>query len=609
MGNALRRSAAIALGFCLIIGVGQASAWEFGLSGDWNWKYEYYNEQGRSGFFGQFDRDVGGTVLGGQNLNFWYGIPRITSRNIASGSDAVAQYMYLCLYPEIAVNQALKLRGKYRVGGWNDSLGGNYVEKTNSYYLTGTAVGTEVAMAEGHWTQFWATAKTPWGSVVYGKRPKNFGLGLQYDGNKTVASESLLIRSDYGPFVFGIGLYPYRQSYPARTLSFEEFPILRLEVGSVINKMDKSFIPEKDFEGFVIYRSGPLEMGIFSAYSSYHQGGELLPAFLISFGDTTARFSTEGTLFQGTTHVKYNNGRFFFNAEAAWLYGTRRENINFTPEEGQLPQFTNAPTYVEQWRQMIEAGFMAGPAKLSFLYAFTPGLDRRQGRLIDRQPSPMLREPLLTRELASVSMWQPYAYILPYMYNSGLPNMVDLTGTNLFFGLGSNLFNAARIDSSNREGAMLDALCLAARLDYAVASNLNAFATFFKAHRASDGYGWGCIAPFPSLGFSGLGNYEGQVTVVPNFNNASPTIPDKDLGYEVDAGFDWKLLEGWNLGLLVGRWQPGKWFSYACVDRSVPNWWNIFNGDANDSTNNYGTKPGKTLDPIWATTVSLTVGF
>ncbi len=36
---------------------------------------------------------------------------------------------------------------------------------------------------------------------------------------------------------------------------------------------------------------------------------------------------------------------------------------------------------------------------------------------------------------------------------------------------------------------------------------------------------------------------------------------------------------------------PGKWFSYACIDRSVPNW-NLA-GAAN-----FGTRPDRTIDPV-----------
>jgi hypothetical protein len=255
---------------------------------------------------------------------------------------------------------------------------------------------------------------------------------------------------------------------------------------------------------------------------------------------------------------------------------------------------------------MIETGVMAGPAKLSFLYGFTPGIDRRNGILIDRQPSTILRHQLLTRELASVSVWRPYAYVMSYMFNSGLPNAFDLTNANALFSISALGALSPRVDSVNREGAMLDAQVLAARLDYAVAANLNAYATFVKANRASDGYGWGCIFPYPYYYYLSGYSLDGEVFVAPNVNRLSPTIPDKDLGYEVDAGVDWKLLEGWTFGLLVGRWQPGKWFSYACVDKSVPGW-SAFG--LNNFANNYGTRPNKLIDAVWATTVSLSVDF
>jgi hypothetical protein len=44
--------------------------------------------------------------------------------------------------------------------------------------------------------------------------------------------------------------------------------------------------------------------------------------------------------------------------------------------------------------------------------------------------------------------------------------------------------------------------------------------------------------------------------------------------------------------MLVGYWQPGKWFNYACVDRSVPGW------ETGNAGNFYGTRPDRTIDPI-----------
>ena len=138
---------------------------------------------------------------------------------------------------------------------------------------------------------------------------------------------------------------------------------------------------------------------------------------------------------------------------------------------------------------------------------------------------------------------------------------------------------------------MRDASVLAARLDYAVAANLNVFGSFFYANRTSNGYSWGSLGPNAGLGNFGNGP-DGNVSFNINRYGTSPNIPDTALGYEVDAGLDWKFLEGMIGGFLVGYWQPGKWFNYACIDRSVPGWHTGVAG------NNFGTRPNRSLDPI-----------
>ena len=64
----------------------------------------------------------------------------------------------------------------------------------------------------------------------------------------------------------------------------------------------------------------------------------------------------------------------------------------------------------------------------------------------------------------------------------------------------------------------------------------------------------------------------GNVAFTINGAAGSPNIPDRALGWEVDAGFDWKLLEGFTTNFTLAYWAPGKWFNYACIDRSVPVW-------------------------------------
>ena len=53
--------------------------------------------------------------------------------------------------------------------------------------------------------------------------------------------------------------------------------------------------------------------------------------------------------------------------------------------------------------------------------------------------------------------------------------------------------------------------------------------------------------------------------------NVTPNITEHALGYEIDLGLNWKLLEGWQFSVVGAYWAPGKWFSYACIDRSRSN--------------------------------------
>jgi hypothetical protein len=125
-------------------------------------------------------------------------------------------------------------------------------------------------------------------------------------------------------------------------------------------------------------------------------------------------------------------------------------------------------------------------------------------------------------------------------------------------------------------------------MNYMIASNLNILASVMKGDRSSRGYSWGYVAPdtdplnFGSLNFNNRGSFISPV----------PSIPDNDLGWEFNVGIAWKLLENWRISGRGAYWQPVKWFNYACVDKSTPNW------DAPNSGNNFGTNPNRTIAPI-----------
>jgi hypothetical protein len=129
------------------------------------------------------------------------------------------------------------------------------------------------------------------------------------------------------------------------------------------------------------------------------------------------------------------------------------------------------------------------------------------------------------------------------------------------------------------------------------------YGSIFYAERLSKGYGWGYLNPSGGIVSYGYRGSLGDPLVDPTVGNPAPAIPDSALGYEIDAGFDWKLLEGYTLSLAAGYWAPGKWFTYACADRGVPNW------NAPQLAVNFGVNPNRSIDPVLGLDVVLKAEF
>ena len=119
---------------------------------------------------------------------------------------------------------------------------------------------------------------------------------------------------------------------------------------------------------------------------------------------------------------------------------------------------------------------MMGPMKLSLLYAWSPGPDRRNGALIGRQSAAFVWHPTFDTHLGNYSVFAPYSQIFAYNYGSGLD------AYNLTF-----------------DGYIRDAWVLATRLDLCNGGKFESFRSFFWAERTANGYGWGVIAPNDAL--------------------------------------------------------------------------------------------------------------
>jgi hypothetical protein len=204
-----------------------------------------------------------------------------------------------------------------------------------------------------------------------------------------------------------------------------------------------------------------------------------------------------------------------------------------------------------------------------------------------------------------MAVFLPYTYLIGFSYGSGLGDGSNILGLTENWGGGFD---------QNRDGVINAANVIGVRFVYAVAANLNVYATFLRAERDGHGYGWGFIEP----GGDGVPiqfNDDGRRTrrwnalggSVPNVNTRNsravqiPNISDTDLGWEVTTGFDWKLLENYAVHLRGAYWQPGKWFNYACADKCLP---------ASALTSYpWGVYPDRTIDPISSVTVTLIADF
>ncbi len=575
----------------------QASAWEFAMDGIFTWDYDYITQSGSNGFFGPQDVDNGTTGL--RTANAWLG--QRAGNVLVSGSDYSRNSQYMTTNMEIRINPAVRVRGTYYVGSWapiapnrivtpygftggNTGIVGLGVgDLVASEYLNYRNPGIQRSFSPGYWNTLWLTAELPWGVLAMGKRPSTWGIGTSWNGVENRSSEQINMAAQYGPIRILMGLYA------ARGASRET-----VDVDDYFNSdLDKNNLRNFDFTfPNVTYRSGPLDTGFQFNFVRTHRGAERF-AFSTQAALNTAQFSAparDRESMYGGAYVKYFNGRFFLNSEFDWNFVTDR----FSGRTLTATQ-TLAPTLIEGYRVAAELGCVAGPTKLAFLYAWLGGTDRRgygvpgttnTGTAGINQGS--FSDPTLglytSQSFSNTGFFRPYSYMMVYNY-----------------GLGAFFNN----DTNN--GYADDASIFATRLDYAVASNLNTYASFMWADRVGNSYGLGYLRPNFTAFDTGngrvvpavTGKYRGGSTLA----TRAPAIPDNNLGYEIDAGFDWKLLEGFTASSTFAYWQPGQWFNYACVDKAVVGW------NVPGPANNWGVNPNRAIDPIFGLEFKFTGEF
>lgn len=551
--------------------------------------YGHFSQMGSKGFFGPFDRDSSAANQF-SSLNGWMGNQLGETGALVSGSTVVVNTTALSVTPRIG-NEWIQIHGRYLINA----------------YDAGSSPGSFVAVSPALLTTYGIDITTPLATVGYGKRPFYRGMGLQFAFDRTeeyfflersipvpnllwrLISVGILPRtamswfnplswtrhrsdpedaketwynipvksSDYyvnsagnGYITFGIGA-ALRETVP---LPFSRDTSTSFRI---FNPRDANALVTQNYLAYISYYSKDLVIGIGGTHLRYHFGPEIAASAALKI--TTPAVDSDQT--EAWLNLQYGNGTFFLKSELDWFSRSvkyqRSLNGNFltlTPAayaDGSGRQLF-APIYDESWRFVIESGFYHENLSFRALYAFLPGPDRRHGIRIDHQP--FIQE----NEQKAAGVFDPYSILLAYRYGGGV----------------------------NADGYINDATVLAAKIDCAIAANLLLDVAVLTAKRNSHGYGWGYIRPNPSAyGFV-------EYAIRGNFNVPSPAIPDNDLGWEYSAGFVWGLLDGWNVAGRAAYWQPGNWFKYACIDRSLANW------HAPSAGNNFGANPDRAIDPI-----------
>jgi hypothetical protein len=589
---------------------GSAVAWEFGLTGEMETRYRYFSRTGGADLFGVANPAAAGFNDGAIGLSGYYGgTNQVVAQGFsAKGADAAINDYRIWLYPEIRVNSAILLRGEYWVTGGNpkgsyDAAGGGptggdswFINRGEQGWYINPGPTGKLGMSTGMWEKFWATIQTPWGTVVLGRRGLGFGLGWSTLDQKDTDSEMVALVVPYGPFnfLFMNQLYENNWICPNQAQQLAPAASGGFNPAAVAAPTDKNGIRDINGAAALTYKSGCLDMGTASRYVFYRNihnysaaspgvapvpagpnqrddaSNSVVPSFFSGTGLGGLPTYSDVDIWQQLYYLKYANGRVFCNAEYAM-------NVVDVFRKGGRP----LSGWQDAW--MVELGVTSGPARLSLANFYKSGHDRRGG---------LLNTTSATGSVAGTFVMDTFNEFMIFGgSNDPIQPYNFLIGT---YGAGNNGFDGRGVAWFN------DFLAYAGRLDYAVASNLNVFGSFIYANRASNTS-------------TAIGQYRGGVSNAtyrtnPGFSNTGaqtgrvPNVPDNYLGWEADAGVDWKLLEGLTFHALFAYWQPGDWFKWAYVDYTDSSVTTV--GGAN-----YPVNPSRGIDPLIGFQGSMVIDF
>jgi len=465
-----------------------------------------------------------------------------------SSSSAFVNDSRMTLEPTIRVNPAVRLHGVYNIGGYrnkyNMTNNGVGIAPLERYYQSQSSMNANDTGAIGSWEQFRATVNIPWGTLSIGL--KDFPLGTGATLGYNTRAESALLVVPYGPMRF-LGA-----AWLGRSRGNEAW-------NSAPDGSEKNDV----FAGMIMtYDDGPLSAGLGYIYRNFH--GNTQPGGNNLRDDLTQIY---------IAYFKYFNGRFFANAEYSWVTDDRNRTTLAPLADGTggtLTYGTGSSSFdLQCYHLFTEMGTVVGPMKLSLVYALASGpvlntanrLRNLYGGAVtagematNPRMAPGANPKIYTPFAVNYQAMEPYEYLMFNTYaggNNGGWNILDISFVQ------------------DDHGMMTDAYAFAGRVDYAVASNLNIWASYIWAHR---------LERFGTyLGqYTSQGALCGNTTVEVGGNAAAfyanagriagigaDYVSDGYLGWEVNGGVDWKLLEGMTFKGRYSRWEPGPWFKEA----------------------------------------------
>lgn len=532
-----------------------ANAWEFKTTGSYSFDYFYISRTGPNDLFGNANgaQSSFGSGLTSIGLSGPFSNQVVVEGLSSKGADGSWTQEKLSVDTLIKANSAVSLNTRISFQG---DLNGMYTAYPSwaspnhydgTYRSTTRTEETKQAISSLFLNYAYGSMRLPLGTLFFGRKPIGFGPGWAGFHKEDTTFTGIGLIVPYGPFTFMVA------QELGQTGGYNSPPDTRnvdLSLLTLVSSTDRN--QQRDWSSLysIDFVNGPLALGTLNKtvyYSNIHswpQGGRTLrddrngsfaSNFVNSFvtyqtqtGDTTQTiiYPVYGDVLFSTQvfYAKYDNGRFFFNGEYDQQYLSVR-------------RMGGRPISGWPFGLFGETGIMCGPGKLTLAAFYRTGHDR-QGGILDVVSTTGTNQQTATQVGDTWGLYTPYAgageCVKPYSILMGYYG----TGNNSYDNIGNPTF--------------LDFKAFAGRVDYAAASNLNLFVSYLYARRASNTGSW-------------WGEYNGGIGVAPTRGS---NVPDNNLGWEIDAGVYWKLLENTLLSVKAGYWKPGNWFKFAYQDYS-----------------------------------------